>query len=149
MKKYFVITFILYLSGCNPVSSSSESIIPNHTYHGNFKIINITDSSNTNSENGSIQITFLDTSYSYKAYYYDTTFGRGKIFKNGLHDGGSYSQMSNEILMQDSAVVYGLGTPTGSPSLYLKGYFKISEEINQIMLTNNSNYLEYIIKLEK
>ena len=130
MKKYLVIIFILYLYRCNPESSLSVSIIPNHTYNGIFKIVNITDSTNTYIENGSIQITFLDTSYSYKAYHYDTTFGRGRIFKNGLHDGGSYSQLSNELLMQDSAIVYGLGRITGSPSLYLNGYFKISEEIN-------------------
>lgn len=148
MKRYLFTISILYFFGCNTDPLLNETTITNRSYHGRFQITSINNSNSIYVESGSIQITFSDTIYNYKAYYYDTTFGRGKFFKDGLNDKGNYSKLSNKLIMQDYAVIFGLGTPTGSPSLYLNGQFKISKENHHIILTNKNEYQEYIIELE-
>ncbi len=148
MKKYFILIISLYVFGCESESPVNETIISGRTYQGSFQITTFSEQNGSYTESGSIRISFADTAYNYTAYYNDTTSGRGKLFKNGLRDGGNYSKLSgNQLSMLDSAVIYGLGTATGSPSLYLNGVFKVIEEKHHIILTNTNDVQECKIEL--
>ena len=124
MKKLIIIVSLLYLTGCNTVTSFNDSIIINHTYQGSFRITGISD---------------------YNAFYYDTT---GIFYKNGLHDSGKYSEQSHAIFMQDRATTILVMNPFGLPSLYLDGLFKVSKESHQIILIKKSNFQECVITLD-
>ena len=145
MKKLIIIVSLLYLTGCNTVTSFNDSIIINHTYQGSFRITGISDSTITYTEKGRIQITFYGSTYNYNAFYNDTT---GIFYKNGLHDSGKYSEQSHAIFMQDRATTILVMNPFGLPSLYLDGLFKVSKESHQIILIKKSNFQECVITLD-
>lgn len=94
-------------------------------------------------------MSFENNTYRYVGNFQDTSIGRGRIFRDGIKDEGDYAIINDEISLNDRAVVYGSGTITGSPSLYLSGTFKISESRNSITLTEKENQKHYIITLRK
>lgn len=150
MLKYFFIAFSFFLIfGCekkNPVESFG---IENQILHGTFKITYNIGTSQEYFEQGSISMMFENNSYNYTGEFSDTSIGRGHIFKDGIQDSGNYLVSDNTISLNDAAIIYGVGTPIGSPSLYLSSDFQINVFGNKISFIKEDFNKRILIFLSK